>query len=76
MTKAEAVERIHRIQRGAGVDRHELLDVVDRGEVAVESWNKSVFVLGVEYGAILGLVQAFGITREDLEPAGPQLHEG
>lgn len=67
MTKDQAIAWYREITAGAGVDRYAALDVVRRGKVAVSLWDDGAFTLGVEYGVLIALVRAFGITRDDLE---------
>ena len=67
MIKEQAIEWYREITSGAGVDRNAALDVVERGNIALGLWDDGAFTLGIEYGVLIALVKAFGITREDLE---------
>ncbi len=66
MNKDQAIKWYREITSGAGVDRFAPLVVIDRGDVALGLWNDGAFTLGIEYGVLIALVKAFGITREDL----------
>jgi len=76
MTKQEAIELIREIRSGhfdrndvkifpVGPHRCSFRDYIC-GEIAKDLWNDPIFGLGMEYGAIWGLMKAFGITGEDI----------
>lgn len=67
MNKDQAIKRIREIQSGTGVDRTSHLDWLPRGRVAVDHWDDGLFTLGIEYGTMLALIDAFGITAADLK---------
>lgn len=63
MDRMEAIKWIKSIQNG-GFNKHEI--EVPRGEIAVMYWEDGKFDLGMEYGAIIALMKAFDISKEDL----------
>lgn len=68
MTKAEAIEWFKEITSGAGVDRDEVLEVLQRGSTAIAVWNDGTFTLGIEYGVLIALIKVFNLTAADLDP--------
>jgi len=65
MTKDQAIKCIGKIQNGK-FDRNEIVDQIPRGKVAIAKWNDTVFAYGMEYGAIMALMKAFGIKKSEL----------
>jgi hypothetical protein len=63
MTKDKAIKYIQDIQHG-NFNRNEV--DVPKGQIAERIWNDSKFSYGMEYGAILALMKAFNITKNDL----------
>jgi len=63
MNKAEAIKIIKTIQSSRW-NRH--VPEAPKGNLAVKLWNDDSFAYGMEYGAIVVLMQAFDITLEDL----------
>lgn len=85
LNKQEAIELIKDI-RGGHFDRNdvEIFPVGPHkcsfrdyicGEIAKDLWNDPIFGIGMEYGAIWGLMKAFGVTAKDLEGAGTVIDE-
>ena len=66
MTKEEAIAWYKRITAGEGVDRYKHFGVMLRGRIAASLWDDGVFILGMEYGVMLALIEVFGLTNEDL----------
>ena len=67
MKKAEAIKWYKRISGGKGINRHKYLYVLKRGRIAKRAWDKAIFTLGIEYGAMMALIEIFNLTKEDLE---------
>ena len=63
MTKEKAIEKIKQIQNGEW-DRNQ--PEPPKGEIALDVWDKALFSYGMEYGAIVVLMQMFSISKEDL----------
>ena len=68
MNKQQVLAKINEIRSGSGIDRtafeNEFPDI--RGELAETMWQNDIFGLGLEYGVIMGLIDAFGITADEL----------
>lgn len=62
-TKQDAIELIKKIQNGRGVERGRSLPL---GSMAVSLVENEVFIYGMEYGVISGLMELFDITKEEL----------
>lgn len=69
MNKEEAIKWFKEIQGGFGVDRTTFPNTM-KGEVAKSLWEDSIFSYGIEYGALIALRTAFGITEDDLLKGG------
>lgn len=77
MTRDEAIKRVRAIAEERGtVDRRTAAAVMRRGERALERWNEPVFALGFDYGFAAAIIEAFEITREDLEGPPPRGDSG
>jgi len=63
MDRLEAIELIKKIQDGRW-DRNE--PKPPRGNLAIEWWDDRKFSLGMEYGAMVVLMQVYGIGAGDL----------
>lgn len=63
MTKSEAIAKIKAIQSGRWNRNN---PDPPKGLLAKALWNDASFSYGMEYGAIVALMQAFGITKNDL----------
>lgn len=61
----DVLEKIKEIQNGSGVNRD--FPEVPKGSMAEDLWDNSTFTYGMEYGAILILMQIFKLTKEDLK---------
>lgn len=61
MTRAEALEWCRAITSGDGVDRDKYVDRVSRGTLAERYWDDGYFTLGVEYGVLIALIEAFDL---------------
>lgn len=66
MNRREAIAAIDAVQSGGGVDLDLPLELM--GEIAIDKRRDPAFMLGVEYGYIVGLMRAFDITPADLTP--------
>jgi len=67
MDKQSAIERIKGITGGDGIYRsRSCYPESMKGEIAKQYWDDGVFTLGFEYGYIQALMDAFGITEDDL----------
>jgi len=64
--KKLAIETIKSIQSGEGLVRNRFPDSM-KGRLAKNLWNEGHFHLGMEYGAILALMDIFDITVKDLK---------
>ena len=64
--KQEGIKHIKSIQRGSGVDRTKFPEDM-KGSYPKDKWNDGIFTLGIEYGFIIGLMEFFDITEEDLK---------
>lgn len=64
MNKQQAIAEIKRIQSGK-FNRNE--PECPKGKIAENLWNDDKFSYGMEYGAIVALMQAFEISIEDLQ---------
>lgn len=62
MDKQAAIKLIRDIQNGHW-DRNKPMP--PRGSIAVDKWDESLFSLGMEYGAIVMLMQLAGLTQEN-----------
>jgi hypothetical protein len=65
MTKEEAIKWIKEIQNGE-YDRHMIINQIPCGRLARRFWDDSLFSLGMEYGAIMALMTAFKIKKDEL----------
>ena len=63
MTKQQAIAKIKEIQSGRW-DRNK--PEPPKGSLAKTFWTDETFAYGMEYGAIVALMQAFEITKDDL----------
>lgn len=70
MTRQEAARWWLEIRDGQGVDRAKFRDAIARGSVAEHLWNDGAFTLGVEYGVLMGLAEAFGLTDDNVRGEG------
>jgi len=61
--KIQAIKKIKLIQSSRW-NRH--VPEAPKGNLAVKLWNDDSFAYGMEYGAIVVLMQVFDITIEDL----------
>lgn len=59
-----AIAKIKEIQSG-NFDRNKPKDI-PKGRVAEKVWNDVKFAYGMDYGAIVILMQMFGVTEKDL----------
>ena len=67
MNKQEAIQWLGEITNGK-FDRHSLYHEIPKGTHAVYLWDRcSEFGYGMEYGAILAIMEIFDLTKEDLE---------
>ena len=64
MTKEKALSIIKQIQKGKW-DRY--TPEPPKGSIAKDVWEDSMFSYGMEYGAIVGLMQVFDLTIEDIQ---------
>ena len=65
MTRKQAIQIIQNIQCGSGVKRHKFPDIW-KSLIAKDCWNNGYFSLGMEYGYILGLKEAFQIKVREV----------
>lgn len=63
MTKEKALSIIKEIQSGEW-DRN--TPDCPKGLIAIDKWEDPLFSYGMEYGAIVGLMQVFDLTIEDI----------
>ena len=63
MNKIEAIKIIKDIQSGKWNRNN---PESPKGSIAINLWDDGTFSYGMEYGAIVVLMQAFNITIEDL----------
>ncbi len=68
ITRDEAIARCKAVQSGEGVDREAVLQVLFSSQMSRLYWNDATFTYGIEWGYLIALVEAFGLTREDFEP--------
>jgi len=66
MTREEAIAEIHAIQNGSGI-RRDLFPEKWIASIPKANWGEGLFSLGMEYGYILGLLEAFQLTVGDVE---------
>jgi hypothetical protein len=76
VTPAEALAWCRRITGGEGLDRDSYIDRVPRGNVAEHLWNDGAFTLGLEYGALIALVEAFGLNLNEDDPKDQRIVAG
>ena len=67
MDKAQAIAWFKEIDSGVGVDRYKHLNIIPRGAIAVTEWDGGIFTLGIEYGAMMAIVEIFDLEKEDIE---------
>ena len=68
MKKKDAIGWYKRITDGEGVERHgRILNIIGRGDLAVQNWENPIFTLGIEYGVMIAIVHIFDLIREDIE---------
>ena len=65
MTKDQAIKRIKEIQNGK-FNQNEIFSEIPLGQIAVRKWNDPMFIYGMEYGMIMGLMIAFNIKKDEL----------
>jgi hypothetical protein len=63
MEKEDIIALIQQIQNG-GWNRH--VPTCPKSEMAERHWNESLFSYGMEYGAIVVLMQVFSISASEL----------
>lgn len=61
--RGKAIETIHNIQNGEW-NRH--IPFCPKGELAKKLWEDATFSYGMEYGAIVALMQIFDIDKDEL----------
>lgn len=64
--KKEAIKHIKDIQNGSGVKRDNFPEYM-KGSIVKDNWNNSIFTIGIEYGYIIGIMNLFNITKENLK---------
>lgn len=69
MSREEASTLYQSITSGEGIDRNRFIGRIGRGVSAVGFWNDGRFTLGIEYGYLMGLIDAFGLDRDDIGEA-------
>jgi len=69
MDKNKAIEKIIMIQGGSGIDRSVFPNNL-KGRFGKKNWDDEVFTLGIEYGAMIVLMDAFEITEHDITHYG------
>ena len=65
MNKEQAIRAVHAVMEGAGFDRS-TYPVSRAGEIAIDIWDDVRFSVGMEYGYIKAMLDAFDITEEEL----------
>jgi len=65
LKKRKAINEIRFIQSGIGINKDSFPDSM-KGSLAIGNWRDEKFSLGMEYGYILALMEAFEITEEEL----------
>ena len=65
MDREQAIKEIKEITGGAGVDRDRYPNGM-RGRFAQSLWDDGAFTLGIEYGYVLALMDAYSITESEL----------
>jgi len=68
MTRIKAIEKIKEIQSGSGVNRFYFPDSM-KGDCAKAVWDEGLFTFGMEYGAIIILMEIFNINEHDIRNA-------
>lgn len=63
VNKEEAIKIIKQIQNGEW-DRN--CPEPPKGKMTINVWDNSLFSYGMEYGAIVALMQIFSISKEEL----------
>jgi hypothetical protein len=66
MNKKEAIQEIKEIQNGSGINRS-FYPNVWKGDMAKDLWDEVDFAYGMEYGYILGLLNAFELSSEEID---------
>lgn len=70
MTRQEAARWWLEIREGQGVDRGKYRDAIALGGVVKFCGNDGRFTLGVEYGVLMALAEAFGLTDDNVRGEG------
>ena len=66
MARQKAIEYYKQLSNEVGIDIYIMLNIIVRGKVLEEILaRKTDTTQGVEYGALIGLVKTFSITKAD-----------
>ena len=64
--REQAIKKIQLIRTGEGINKEDFPETM-KGSIAKDLWENCKFEYGMEYGAILILMELFSITEEELK---------